>query len=355
MIERNNKSGSLKNMDKLIDLNPQTENMEQFLREIAMGFERSQIFLTAFELKIFTKLKRPETSKNMIQETGLHPEITSRLLDILTAMKLLCKKGEYYQTVPELIPFLVEGEPYFSLFLESASKEREIWIDMKKALLEGTLSKRQKEKFSYTRDTLEWTAKDCVRGRLQKTLRLVSELPEFKKARRMVDLGGGHGLFAIGFAQENSDLEVVVYDQPEITGLACEYVEKYGMQDRVRVLSGNYLQENFGNEYDIVFEALSLEGGEREAKILYQKVSDALNPGGLFITQLFTLDDSETSPLSTLTLDLKERITGNKQMHIMTNERLFDLFSEVGLIGEQIFEVPMGTDLHIRMAIARKK
>jgi len=42
-------------------------------------------------------------------------------------------------------------------------------------------------------------------------------------------------------------------------------------------------------------------------------VADILNPGGLFITQLFTLDDSETSPLSTLALDLKEKITEHKQ------------------------------------------
>lgn len=342
-------------MNKLINLNSQTENTEQFLRAIAMGFERSQIFFTAFELKIFTKLKRPETSKNLIMEMGLHPEITACFLDVLTAMKLLCKKGEYYQTAPELVPFLVEGEPYFSLYLESASKEREIWMNMKKALLEGTLSKREKGKFSYTQDSLEWTAKDCIRGRLQKTLKLVCALPEFKTARRLIDLGGGHGLFAIGFAQQNPNLEVIVYDQPEIIGLACNYIKKYGMEDRVRALPGDYLQEDFGNEYDIVFEALSLEGGEREAKILYKKVADALNPGGLFITQLFTLDDSETSPLSTLTLDLKERITGNRQMHLMTNKKLFDLFLEVGLVGEQIIEVQMGTNLHIRMAIARKR
>lgn len=342
-------------MDKLINLNPQTENFEQFLREIAMGFERSQIFLTAFELKIFTKLKRPETSKNLIREMGLHPEITARFLDVLTAMKLLCKKGEHYQTAPELIPFLVEGEPYFSLYVESVCKEREIWINMKKTLVEGIISNKEKERFAYTQESLEWTAKDCERGRLQKTLKLVCALPEFKTARRLIDLGGGHGLFAIGFAQENPNLEVIVYDQPEITGLASEYIERYGVQDRVKVLSGDYLQEDFGTGYDIVFEALSLEGGEEEAKILYQKVADSLNPRGMFITQLFTLDDFETSPLSTLILDLKEKITGNRQMHLMTNKKLFDLFENVGLIGEQIFEVPMGTNLHIRMAIARRK
>lgn len=159
--------------------------------------------------------------------------------------------------------------------------------------------------------------KDCARGRLQKTLELVCALPEFKSARRLIDLGGGgDGLFAIGFAQESPNLEVIVYDQPEIIGiigLACNYIEKYSIQDRVRVLSGDYVQEDIGIGYDIVFEALSLEGGKRGAKILYQMVADILNPGGLFITQLFTLDDSETSPLSTLALDLKEKITEHKQ------------------------------------------
>jgi predicted O-methyltransferase YrrM len=341
-------------MDKLINLNPHNENAEQFLREVAMGFERSQIFLTAFEMRIFTKLKRPETSKNLSLEMGLHPEIAARFLDVLTAMKLLCKKGEYYQTAPELVPFLAAGEPYFSLYLESASKEREIWMNMKKALVEGTISKNEKKKFSYTQDSLEWTARDCARGRLQMTLKFVCALSEFKNARHMIDLGCGHGLFAIGFAQENPNLEVIVYDRPEIIGLASYYIEKYSMQDRVRVRSGDYLLEYFGSEYDIVFEALSLEGGEREAKILYKKVADSLNSGGIFITQLFTLDDSETSPLSTLTLDLKERITGQKQMHLMTNKKLFQLFEEVGLVGEQIIDLSMGTDLQMRMAIARK-
>ncbi|MDQ1254846.1 MAG: hypothetical protein QG646_4116, partial [Euryarchaeota archaeon] len=40
-------------MDKLINLKLHDENAEQFLRELSMGFERSQIFLTAFELRIF--------------------------------------------------------------------------------------------------------------------------------------------------------------------------------------------------------------------------------------------------------------------------------------------------------------
>jgi hypothetical protein len=62
-----------------------------------MGFERSQMFLTAFVLRIFTKLKRPETSKNLSLVVELNPEITVCLLNVLTVMKLLCKRGEHFQ------------------------------------------------------------------------------------------------------------------------------------------------------------------------------------------------------------------------------------------------------------------
>lgn len=42
-------------------------------------------------------------------------------------------------------------------------------------------------------------------------------------------------------------------------------------------------------------------------------------------------------------------------MPLMADEKLFDLFDKVGLVGEQILSVPMGTYLQIRIAIAKKK
>ncbi|WP_370571936.1 methyltransferase dimerization domain-containing protein [Methanomethylovorans sp.] len=341
-------------MDRLIDLTPSVKYMGETLREIAMGFERAQILFTAFELGIFTKLEKPLTPKALIQEMTLNPETTARFLDVLTAMNLISKNGEQYQTHPDFVPFLVEGEPYYSLYLESALKERKMWMDLKKALVEDTLLSSEKTKFAYNPDSLKWTARDCTHGRLQRTLKIVSSLPEFKKARNLIDLGGGHGLFGIGFAQENLDLRVVIFDQPHITEISREYVGKYDLCERVKVLSGDYLQDDFGKGYDIIFEALSLEGGPEEAKALYQKVSHALNPNGLFITQLFTLDDSEISPLPTLILDLRERIKDYQQMHLMTNAAIFESFKKVGLFGEQIIDMSMGANLPMKMIIARK-
>jgi signal transduction histidine kinase len=58
---------------------------------------------------------------------------------------------------------------------------------LKKVLVEYTFQKKRKEEFLYDRDSLEWTAKDCALGRLQKTLKLVCALPEFKKAKCLIE------------------------------------------------------------------------------------------------------------------------------------------------------------------------
>ncbi len=40
-------------------------------------------------------------------------------------------------------------------------------------------------------------ANTCLLGRLQEIVGIVTALPGFETARRMMDIGGAHGLFAI--------------------------------------------------------------------------------------------------------------------------------------------------------------
>ncbi|MBE9592648.1 MAG: hypothetical protein IMF19_04135, partial [Proteobacteria bacterium] len=183
----------------------------------------------------------------------------------------------------------------------------------------------------------------------------VSKLPEFLNAKRLIDLGGGHGLFGIGFAQENPQLEVVVFDQPGVTDITQEYINEYGMQDRVKTMTGDYTKDDIGSNYDIAFEACSFGGNVDEAKSFYQRVCNALNDKGLFITQTFTINDDRTAPLSSLIWDLKEQMTGHSHMHIRTNGELFDIFEKVGLAGERVIDMSESSTMPMRTIIARKK
>lgn len=87
----------------------------KFLREIAPNFEAGQIFNTAVEVGIFTKLIEPRSAKALAEELGTDPTLTARILDVLVSREVLAKKEELYTTAPMLAPFLFEGKQTSSL------------------------------------------------------------------------------------------------------------------------------------------------------------------------------------------------------------------------------------------------
>jgi len=343
-------------MEKLANKKPPIEDRGKFLRNIALGFEKGQIFLIALKLDVFTQLKEPKTAETLSKNLETHPEITRRFLDVLVALKLLSKREDLYSTATDVTPFLVEGEPCFAKYLKFSIEEQEVWMKLEQSLKDGPSNiPADKHEHKYDRESIDWIARGTMLGRLQATLKIVSKRPEFLNAKRLIDLGGGHGLFGIGFAQENPQLEVVVFDQPGVTDITQEYINEYGMQDRVKIMTGDYTKDDIGSNYDIAFEACSFGGNAGESKSFYQRVCNALNDNGLFITQTFTINDDRTAPLSSLIWDLKEQMTGHSHMHIRTNSKLFNIFEKVGLAGERVIDMSESSTMPMRTIIAKKK
>lgn len=96
---------------------------KKFLQEIAMSYEEGQIFLTAVELGIFTKLIEPKSAENLAEELGTNSLLTARILDVLVSIEVLKKREKIYSTAPMLAPFLLEGSPVSSRSLSFSQKE----------------------------------------------------------------------------------------------------------------------------------------------------------------------------------------------------------------------------------------
>ncbi|NPV61946.1 MAG: hypothetical protein HPY61_04830 [Methanotrichaceae archaeon] len=339
---------------RLAEIKPPLEDQAPFLWDLVAGYEKGQIFLSALEMGIFNIAKEPKTVDQLAAELEADPSVTGKLLDVLVSMGVLCNEGDSYVTAPKMAPFLVEGEPYFARYLNFAKESRNQWADLNKVLKNGPASSEHKHEHKYDRETIDWIARGTMLGRLQATIQIIREYPEFQAARKMVDLGGGHGLFGIGFAQENPDLEVVIYDQPGVAEIAQEYIERYGLAERVKAVKGDYTKDQIGSDYDIAFEACSFGGNADQARSFYSRVAESLNAGGLFIAETFTLDDNRKAPLRSLIWDLKEQISGDGHMHLRTNSEIFSMFEKVGLRGESVIDLSEKMAMPMRLVVARK-
>lgn len=111
------------NPGKLAESRLSSTDSKKFLREIAMNYEGGQIFLTAIELGIFTKLIEPKSAKNLAEELGTDSRLTARILDVLVSLEVLEKREEIYITSPMLAPFLLEGSPASFQILSFSHKE----------------------------------------------------------------------------------------------------------------------------------------------------------------------------------------------------------------------------------------
>lgn len=341
--------------ERLAETKPPLTDQSRRLWDLISGFEMGQIFLTAFELGIFNLLKEPKTTEQISSDLKTHPKATEKLLDVLVSIGTLDQKDGLYSTAPEMAPFLVEGEPYFARYLKFGLESREKMHNLKAALKEGPKSEEQKHEHQYDRESIDWIARGTMLGRLQATLKLVREFPEFKSAKKLIDLGGGHGLFGVGFAQENPHLEVVIFDQPGVAEIASDYIEQYAIGERVKTMSGDYTKDDIGSGYDIAFEACSFGGNADQARQFYENVARSLKDGGLFISQTFTIDDDRRAPLRNLVWDLKEQISNDGHMHLKTNSEIFVALKEAGLEGEKVIDMSQDLSMPMRLVVARKR
>lgn len=98
---------------------------------------------------------------------------------------------------------------------------------------------------------------------------------------RVLDVGGGHGLFAIELCRRRPDLEAMVFDHPEALDVAREEIAAAGLEDQIAVQGGDYWTDDLGDGYDLalVFNVVHAHHGEANVR-LFERVGDALAPGG---------------------------------------------------------------------------
>ena len=89
----------------------------------------------------------------------------------------------------------------------------------------------------------------------------------------MLDLGGGHGMCALYFVDAHPDMTAVIFDRPLVVSVADRLIREYGMQDRVSVSAGDYLVDDIGAGYDLIWACATLNFARHNLETLFQNIS----------------------------------------------------------------------------------
>lgn len=141
-------------------------------------------------------------------------------------------------------------------------------------------------------------ADSCICGGVQRAVSEVCSVLSPQHSGRLLDLGGGHGLYAIAFKEHLPGWDVSVFDLPNITPITSGFVSEHGSD--VAVLSGDFYQDPIGEGYDIIFSSFNQSGSDIS---LIDVVSEALKDGGHFVVRQFS-PTAKNDPLANLEWNL---------------------------------------------------
>ncbi len=110
--------------------------------------------------------------------------------------------------------------------------------------------------------------------------------------RRLLDVGGGHGDYAVALVAAHEGLRAVVLDQPDSVSSTTAFIGQAGLWDRIAVRAGDYRVDLGAGGFDVALLSNVLRGETREqGRALLERIAQSLVPGGLLVVQDLFLDE----------------------------------------------------------------
>jgi len=175
------------------------------LYEIAQGAEKFILLKAAIVLNVFEFFDKPGTAGEFVDKVHTDSELTEKFLNALVATGLLTKKDSLYGNTSLASTYLIKDRPFYQgNLLELMNQTRqERWANLGRCLKEGPIQPNKDKKQVFNKNFIVAMAEGAMREGLHRTVEIVSSLPEFTGSKKLLDIGGGHGLYAIAFSQAN--------------------------------------------------------------------------------------------------------------------------------------------------------
>lgn len=218
------------------------------------------------------------------------------LLNALAAMGLLSKEGSYYANSPAALELLsARSQKYLGHIILHHHHILDGWSQLDKAVRRGTPVRMRSYGEEAERESFLMGMFNLAMGIAP---RLASEL-DLSGRKRLLDLGGGPGTYAIHFCRANPELSAVIYDRKTTEPFAGKTVRQFGLADRIEFAGGDFHEDPLPDgPFDAAWLSHILHSsGPEECREIIEKTVRVMQPGGMVMIHDFILDDSKDGPV----------------------------------------------------------
>ncbi len=277
-------------------MNNQDINPGQLLK-ISGNYWKACTLHAGIKLDIFTAIGSDlVASGDVARKLEVDERGMTMLLNALSAMGLLTKTENNYSNTHASKAFLSkDSSQYIGYMIMHHHNLVKSWAELDRAVRTG-MSVR--ESVSHEEgEGRESFLMGMFNMAMNVAPRLVIKI-NLSKRKHLLDLGGGPGTYAIHFCMNNPQLKATVYDLPTTRPFAQTTIEKFGLEDRIDFMDGDYLEDGIKGLYDVAWLSHILHGeGPEDCRKIINKAVSALEPGGMIIVHDFILDDTMDGPL----------------------------------------------------------
>jgi len=257
-------------------------------------------------LDLFTTLDREPTDlAGLCRRHGLHPRPADVRCTLLRAQGLLVHHDAGRRACPATArEFLVAGAPGDARPYWAAMAGKPGVADILTVLRTGRPANWPGEE-----GEADWhaamrteafaesftAAMDC-RGRVLAPA--LAAAVDCRAARRLLDVGGGSGVYAIALVERFADLHATVLEAAPVDAIARRTIDASGLGARIAVVAADMFADPWPADHDVhLFSNVLHDWDEADCRQLLAASAQALAPGGRILVHDMLLDDDKAGPL----------------------------------------------------------
>ena len=265
------------------------------LFDLCAGFVYSQVLAAFVQLRLCDHLADgPRSVETLARLTDLTPEAATRLLRATASLGLVRPMpGERY-ALDDLGASMI-GNPSVAAFIAHHAL---LYDDLRDpvALLRGQTQTRLSQFWPYAGDRPEtasnapappegYAGYSALMAQSQALMAEdILEAWPMTRHRRLLDVGGGEGVFIAQAAASAPNLQLQLFDLPPVAARAQEALARRGLANRVECIGGSFLRDPLPRGADIISLVRIVHDHDDESALaLLRAVHAALPSGGTLL------------------------------------------------------------------------